>query len=136
MQEVWRPLQALRRRDEVTETTRGHDDMTEHTPGPWRIETDQLGLDIEGHVPISAPDHSALALVVWKMEDDERSPVCEANTQLIAAAPDMHAALTAALKRLQKLADRIAPVRDAEIDELIAQCRSALQLTTLDGGSR
>lgn len=67
-----------------------------HTPGPWSLDH---GEDVErGHVGISAKSHSLLAQVVWKMEDDSRTPRAEANAHLIAAAPDLLAALMA-LKR-------------------------------------
>jgi hypothetical protein len=63
-----------------------------HTPGPWWIETGP-DVDLINHVGISADDHSMLAQAVWKMDDDERSPMCEANAHLIAAAPDLLDAL-------------------------------------------
>lgn len=58
-----------------------------HTPGPWSIHHDVSSLD--GHVLIDSSKHGALAQVVWKMEDDERTPECEANARLIAAAPEL-----------------------------------------------
>jgi len=73
---------------------------SKHTPGPWRIgeklssaEMQSL-LDGNGHfVEIDAPTHGALAFVVWRMEDDDTSPKQEASAHLIAAAPDLFAAL-------------------------------------------
>lgn len=44
--------------------------------GEW-VEIDVIG------------DHGGFAMVVWRMEDDERSPKCEARARLIAAAPDL-----------------------------------------------
>ena len=67
--------------------------MSKHTPGPWSLDTENVGDYLRGHVSVDAPDHGALALVVWKMEDDDQSPVCEANARLIAAAPDLLEAL-------------------------------------------
>lgn len=67
---------------------------TKHTPGPWIVDHDDTCLP--NHVGITARGaqrHSLLAQVVWKMEDEERSPDKEANARLIAAAPDMLAAL-------------------------------------------
>ena len=61
--------------------------MSAHTPGPWAIDR-EVDADLVGHVCISAKRHGCLAQVVWKMEDDERSPGCEANARLISAAPD------------------------------------------------
>ena len=70
--------------------------MNKHTPGPWSLGPLELvgdGL----HAPIHAPSHGELATVVWQMEDDKfdgkPSLACEANARLIAAAPDLLAAL-------------------------------------------
>ena len=60
-----------------------------HTPGPWEIES---SFD-PGYKSISAQKHTALAQVVWCMEDEDRSPECEANAHLIAAAPELLEAL-------------------------------------------
>jgi hypothetical protein len=65
--------------------------MSGHTKGPWFLEG-------EGDFrEISAPEHQALARVVWQMEDDricgESSPTQEANARLIVASPDMLHAL-------------------------------------------
>ena len=63
--------------------------MSNHTPGPWEIKRH---FD-PGYKNISAQKHTALAQVVWCMEDEDRSPECEANAHLIAAAPDLLEAL-------------------------------------------
>jgi len=63
--------------------------MSNHTPGPWEIKRH---FD-PGYKFISAPKHSHLAQVVWCMEDEGRSPECEANAYLIAAAPQILKAL-------------------------------------------
>jgi len=63
--------------------------MSKHTPGPWEIKRHYD----PGYKFISAPKHSGLAQVVWCMEDEDRSPECEANAHLIAAAPDLLFAL-------------------------------------------
>jgi len=59
--------------------------MSKHTPGPWEIKRHFDSC----YRYISAPEHIALAQVVWCVEEEERSPVCEANAHLIAAAPDL-----------------------------------------------
>ena len=64
-----------------------------HTPRPWKIERHYDS----GYKNISAQKHTALAQVVWCMEDEDRSPSCEANAHLIAAAPDLLEALEIAL---------------------------------------
>ena len=65
------------------------------TKGPWTIESDDL--ERECYRSISGKGHGALADVVWQMEDDKntghRSPKCEANAHLIAAAPELYEAL-------------------------------------------
>ena len=68
--------------------------MSEHTPGPWEIhpQFDSCYRDI------SAPNHIALARVVWRFEEEDRSPSCEANAHLIAAAPELLEALENLLK--------------------------------------
>ena len=63
--------------------------MSKHTPGPWEIKRHYD----PGYKFISAPKHSGLAQVVWCMEDEDRSPECEANAHLIAAAPELLEAL-------------------------------------------
>lgn len=78
-----------------------------HTPGPWVIDTQELGECLKGHVPISSKLHGGLAQVVWRMEDDERTPRCEANAHLIASAPEM-------LKALQRLTHPAADDEDLE----------------------
>ena len=63
--------------------------MSNHTPGPREIKRH---FD-PGFKFISAQKHTALAQVVWRMEDEDRSPDCEANAHLIAAAPELLKAL-------------------------------------------
>jgi hypothetical protein len=68
--------------------------MSKHTPGPWEIEEHYHF----GYRWISGPEHSQLAQVVWCMEDEDRSPECEANARLIAAAPELLDVLELALR--------------------------------------
>lgn len=94
--------------------------MSKHTPGPW--EMSDGGYILPNHKAIDAPSHGALALVVWKMEDDERSPKCEANARLIAAAPDL-------LEALQKLAIVMREIHDHwdnDRDMKVGKCLLAL----------
>jgi len=67
--------------------------MSKHTPGPWEIKRHPDSC----YKYISAPEHLALAQVVWCVEEEDRSPACEANAYLIAAAPDLLEALEIAL---------------------------------------
>jgi hypothetical protein len=61
--------------------------MTNHTPGPWRFhsETGFIGSD-HGYVPIATPFQET-----WQTG----KPQAVANARLIAAAPDLLAALEA-----------------------------------------
>lgn len=66
--------------------------MNKHTPGPWSLgEPEGVGTGL--FVPVHAPSHGELATVVWCMEDDNfdnaPSPSCQANANLIAAAPEL-----------------------------------------------
>jgi len=63
--------------------------MSKHTPGPWEIKAHPDPC----YRYISAPEHIALAQVVWRVEEEDRSPSCEANAHLIAAAPELLDAL-------------------------------------------
>jgi len=63
--------------------------MSKHTPGPWEIKYHPDPC----YKYISGPEHIALAQVVWRVEEEDRSPVCEANAHLIAAAPELLDAL-------------------------------------------
>jgi len=63
--------------------------MSKHTPGPWEIKAHS---DL-CYRNISGPEHLALAQVVWRVEEEDRSPDCEANAHLIAAAPELLEAL-------------------------------------------
>lgn len=69
--------------------------MNKHTPGPWSISDSSW---VTNHRDIDAPTHGALAVVVWRMEEEERSPECEANAHLISAAPDLLEALEMAME--------------------------------------
>lgn len=61
--------------------------MSEHTPGPWGL----VEGDVDLYVYAAAPD----ALVAQVRSDDGLD--CEANARLIAAAPELLAAVEAAL---------------------------------------
>lgn len=63
-----------------------------HTPGPWWIDHAD-DVDLPNHVGISSESHGLLAQVVWKMDNHKRTPSCEANASLIAAAPELLEAL-------------------------------------------
>jgi hypothetical protein len=65
-----------------------------HTPGPWRVVSfTARGSDDGCYVGISSEHHDCLAEVVIRMKDESPSLELLANAHLIAAAPDLLAAL-------------------------------------------
>lgn len=105
--------------------------MTEprHTPGPWHIDREYDAAP--GHVAISSAsgphEHLGLAQVVVEIEDEPYAQGV-ANAQLIAAAPELYAALEPIAQAGEiyraTLAKYIAageiPARDAAWDHLAA----------------
>ena len=98
---------------------------TKHTPGPWDVQ------DVfEGRIPIDAPQKStgydgATEICLVSAEDDERQG---ANARLIAAAPDMLAALekcVSLLNRIQESEDGPLPMPWPEIQEAEAAISKA-----------
>ena len=89
--------------------------MSNHTPGPWEIKRH---FD-PGYKNISAQKHTALAQVVWCMEDEDRSPSCEANAHLIAAAPE----LLEALERVKATGVFLGAIPQEMVDAAIAKAK-------------
>ena len=73
---------------------------TAHTPGPWRIFVDDEGLDrcayIDAGLPL--PRNTAIAHVFGKEGDENEIATRNANSRLIAAAPDLLEALQAIIR--------------------------------------
>ena len=94
--------------------------MSKHTPGPWEIKYHPDPC----YRYISGPEHIALAQVVWRVEEEERSPVCEANAHLIAAAPELLEMLILARDRIESERRRgeFDPLL-RDIDEAIAKAK-------------
>ena len=102
-----------------------------HTPGPWSPSA--IGLTNDGALPImadiGADDRKRVATVDcqsrfkrgegWKSECDERA----ANARLIAAAPEMLAALVAVRARFQHY--RHGPDEDMVMDRVFAAIANA-----------
>lgn len=70
---------------------------TAHTPGPWKVS---VGYREDGYAKITSEAHFGLASVVVEV-DGKAYPKGESNARLIAAAPEMLAALEAALLELE-----------------------------------
>ena len=76
------------------------------------------------------PEHGGFALIVWRMEDDERSPRLEATAHLMAGAPDL---LLAAMRYLNALdvwdgsnkADRHTERMEGELRAAVAKARES-----------
>lgn len=86
--------------------TSGNDQMSGHTPGPWRVEVAAIIRDI----PRAGPDDMVAALI----------GASEADQRLIAAAPDLLAALQNATRFLE------ANYTDADMPDILPGCRSAI----------
>ena len=99
-----------------------------HTPGPWRH---QPGRD-SGPPYVIRGSEGGFALIVWRMEDDERSPRLEATAHLMAGAPDL---LLAAMRYLNALdvwdgsnkADRHTERMEGELRAAVAKARGEQQ---------
>ena len=88
----------------------------QHTPGPWHTAGDQ-GVQIR-----SAKDQIAK---VWTMRGNE----WKANARLIAAAPDLLAALSVVLRDVQAV-DAEGHLADIELEPAMYQARAAIAKAT------
>ena len=80
------------------------------TRGPWEVDSDGAGWYIEA-IPERGHSLACISSPAWQDEPDTSLDEAEANAALIAAAPSMHAELTA--RR----------ARDAEVEALVAALR-------------
>lgn len=100
--------------------------MAEHTPGPWRANGNT----------IEADDKDGRSSIVAWGSDDRESCVpegeAEANNRLIAAAPDMLAALQQ-IACFEKAPRRTAAQANAAIDAAIYEARAAIRKATGEG---
>ena len=72
---------------------------TQHTPGPWHVFRDQIN------------DEVGLTVARWVQYVDEYKEHAEANARLIAAAPDMLAALVRVEASLTELGAKGEPLK-------------------------
>ena len=74
--------------------------MNRHTPGPWFVGASKISVLTEHgtmNVPVPPEEMERPSKVKW--------PIAEANARLIAAAPDMLAALEDVIDRLDNFVD-------------------------------
>lgn len=98
---------------------------TKFAEGPWHLEEEANGYRAVS-APHAKPPHFKLARVVWRMDDDDRSPQQEASAHLIAAAPDLYTALDRLLKYMGDDKEQPDPFAPPEWNDLTAQARAAL----------
>ena len=92
---------------------------TPWTPGPWH-----LGKDGFDRNRVWADKHSVAGLISRGSQPADLDPVAQANGRLIAAAPEMADALTAAWHALESYAHGNVATDLAE--EIAAHCRALL----------
>lgn len=82
-----------------------------NTPGPWKLDREEVWIEDDQcytaggqcHFTVRDANDNPLSLVLY----DECDPECEPNGSLIAAAPDLLAALKASVPLLVRLGDFI-----------------------------
>lgn len=89
--------------------------MSGHTPGPWKVFTTTDGRKVVGVGEMTGDGITDCGFGVWRQGSDE----CLANARLIAAAPDLLAALLAYHEHFGPLEDNIMLNED---------CRNCAQL--------
>lgn len=99
--------------------------MSEHTPGPWDVKPDLIG-----YVEASIADDKGASIspiaVVFEHSEYGRSLPAKANTRLIAAAPDLLAALEGLLAAF-----------DSDFHDLmIAKLAAKAAITQATGGAK
>ena len=100
---------------------------TQHTPGPWRAETNRSPLTITrelDHLPAAQGGHRQFRDIaeVYVEDKGDGAPEDYANARLIAAAPE----LLEALKELMVAADRVS----AEPVTWLGKARAAIAKAT------
>jgi len=99
--------------------------VSEHTPGPWDVKPDLIG-----YVEASIADDKGASIspiaVVFEHSEYGRSLPAKANTRLIAAAPDLLAALEGLLAAF-----------DSDFHDLmIAKLAAKAAITQATGGAK
>ena len=66
----------------------------EHTPGPWQVGSETYPIAILSGHRHGSPDNEVICIIGDDPMTPEDDDECKANARLIAAAPDLLAALT------------------------------------------
>lgn len=93
--------------------------VAQHAPGPWETDLVPLWYPWPESIGIMSADGAAIA---WLTSTASERPRDEANARLIAAAPDMLAALEA-VKRAADYPDELGDVIDAAIAKARGPCQ-------------
>jgi hypothetical protein len=101
--------------------------MSKHTPGEWahRINKDETAYVVEA-------GHRLICKMSWHSASDfyPKQRQSEANARLLAAAPDLLAALVAVCDRSDELCKDRDAHRSPELEPLYQQCRAAIARAT------
>jgi hypothetical protein len=105
-------------------------DDAKHTPGPWGVRTSQKGLPAQIVAPnesTSAPGKVGTSITRWGSISLPSSDEGQANARLIAAAPDLLAALDGLVSSLEPMVVTLADgtVNAIETQE-VAAARAAI----------
>jgi hypothetical protein len=104
---------------------------TQHTPGPWTFTRREDYRNVSFYVAQQddapyTPDYSDVATLIAETARSEREIIQEANARLIAAAPDLLAALQVVLRDYTAVHD----IGDVEMQPALYQARAAITKAT------
>lgn len=99
--------------------------MSEHTPGPWVASKDQDARGWHGW-RIDSDSRALMAWAAWPSEEERDGIEAESTALLIAAAPDLLAALIDAVSCLEFAAPIIEAPEKSAYRESITAARAAI----------
>lgn len=100
----------------------------QHTPRPWATEVDRFETHIIGSDFVGGS--ATIATVYVRSNGPDAEDVTAANARLIAAAPDLLAALVIATESLCNLAEEARPTIKVEMYEAVRVSRAAIARAT------
>ena len=95
---------------------------TKHTPGPWRVGTDDRSIFTVRGTTSAGMQHSATAAGCASLNDAD----LRANARLIAAAPELAEALLCVIACLSQ------PVQSTDIGDDVRRLRGAVNILRVD----